>query len=153
MSLSHSALILKRNVNEAGARWRALLVLNLSIFLAASCPFEPTLISGSSHLPSTSSPQAVASGFSPYIQLCDYGQRLPMLKGDSRLPGARCPRLLCHSSIRFLLHTSELQSTAQILTKLLSNFLSILPHKLPRLLPRDDLFGLVLSLNCSFLAY
>lgn len=45
VTLLHSALILKRKSNEAGAWWQTLLVLNLSILLPAFCSFETTLIS------------------------------------------------------------------------------------------------------------
>ena len=93
-----------------------------SHILPALCSFETTLISSSSYLPSTSSPPALPSVSSPYTQLCDCGWRLPMLQRDSHLPGAQGPPLLCHSFIHLLPHTSDLQSTAQMLTNLLSNF-------------------------------
>ena len=69
VSLLHSALILTRKPNEAGAWWRALLVLNLRISLPTFCSFEMTLVSWSSYLPSSSSPLTVPSLFSPILSL------------------------------------------------------------------------------------
>ena len=114
VTLLHSALILKRKADEAGAWWRALLVTSLSICLPAFCPFETTLDSSSSSLPSTASPPRDPSVSSPHAQLCRRGWRLPVLKRDSHLPRAKCPPLRRHALTHLILHTPDLPSTAQI---------------------------------------
>ena len=51
------------------------------------------------------------------------------------------------------LHTSDLQSTAQIVTHLLPNFFYLLPRTPPTFLPHQDVFGLLSSPNCYSPAY
>lgn len=76
--------------------------------------------------------------------------RLSFATVDGGCPGLKETPI---SHVPTLLHTSDLQSTAQIVTHLLPNFFHLLPRTLPTSLPHHDVFGLLLSPTCYSPAY